>query len=281
MLSTAKVILPEFRMGMCLTGKIQSSLALAAGQPLMCGQAWVCPVCAAAHARRQAEALRPLAESFLKQGGEGYFITMTVRHDSSMILSDLLTSFLAARRLMHQNNSYKSHMTKATRLGSIRSLEFTHGQDGWHVHTHDFGFLQHPLRVGARGPRLGMGIKSFEEGHLRYWRNATRQVGLKTKPTSLHLKVVTAKDIFSGWDVVEEVTQGYIKAARAPNQSPMQLLYAATQGDEAAAALYRDYALATQGRGKLVWSDGLKERLEAVTAEAGISESFDTPEIAS
>lgn len=164
-----------------------------------------------------------------------------------------------ARKDMQQHASYKRFMQSAGRIGSVRSLEVTHGPAGWHVHTHDLGFLEHPLKL--QGRERGMKLADFEERYRGFWRPAARRSGLRTGPGALHLKQVTHEDFRDEWDIVAELTHGYRKAASAPNRSPMQLLHAYMTGDEEAGALFRTFALATKGRKRLVWSDGLEHRL--------------------
>jgi hypothetical protein len=63
------------------------------------------------------------------------------------------------------------------------------------------------------------------------------------------------------WSIAQEMAKAVSKFGRSGNRTPLDLLVDASNGDEAAAALYREYAAAFFGKKHLRYSKGARSLL--------------------
>lgn len=226
-----------------------------------CGSVWHCPVCAAKITEGRREELQHAITEHVKNGGMVYLVTYTFRHHQGDDLRDHVKSLSEALRKMKATRAYKRVMEEACVIGTVRALEVTHGQNGWHPHVHELVFaLPGMLEVLA-------GIRSL-------WTAAVRKVGLSANLE--HGFDVRGGDYAAeyvakfgkepgeerGWSVARELAKANQKAARGPKgRTPFALLEAAAAGDREAARLFQEYAEVFKGRRQLYWSRGLKDKL--------------------
>lgn len=105
-----------------------------------CGSVWHCPICAARITEARRQELQQAITAHAKAGGEIYLMSLTFPHLDHQFLKDNLPLFSTALKKFKNSKGYKKIMKEVGALGSVRALEVTHGDNGWHPHTHDLVF---------------------------------------------------------------------------------------------------------------------------------------------
>ncbi|WP_047934789.1 protein rep [Pseudomonas putida] len=141
-----------------------------------CGSVWACPVCAAKIQERRRE---EIAQAIHHAYGEGKYapamVTFTFPHMHADVLRSLILKQREAFKYLREGNSFRLFCKRFGYKGLIRSLEVTHGQNGWHPHTHELWFIR-PLKKAEREAFLDF-VKSR-------WEKACIKAGL-IDPTDL------------------------------------------------------------------------------------------------
>lgn len=231
-----------------------------------CGSVWACPVCAPKIAsRRQVELVAGQVAAHA-MGRHGYLLTLTFPHERGMALVEISAGFADALRRFKNSRAYKAFMERHARLGSVKGLEVTYGGNGWHPHVHELVWAAPGLLDDVRG------LDSLKAA----WFAALVKAGLADQ-SQLSDVLAHGLDLRGGddaaayiakygrdekWGVSSEVMPATgAKAGRSGQVTPWQLLAQAAQGDREAGALFREYALAFEGRRALTWTPGLKAKL--------------------
>jgi hypothetical protein len=244
---------------------------------------WACPVCTAKiQERRRLEIERAMAWA----SGQGYraiLVTFTFPHQSWHRLADLLTAQARAFVLLRGGKVWQSLKVGIGYEGLIRSLEVTHGENGFHPHTHELWFV---------APTTGAELR---DRLVRLWERACVKSGLLDPADMQHVDAfrarsvdvrshITAADYLAKqddsrtWGFAHELAKATSKAGRAKGVHPHHFLFRRNPGD---AALYLEYVQGMKGRRQLFWSHGLKARigLEEVSDETLAEESRETSEV--
>jgi hypothetical protein len=169
-------------------------------------------------------------------------------------------------------------------VGTIRTLEITHGQNGWHPHLHVLVLTSSPLDNTARA-QLTDYMWSRWSGFLdrRGHHGTTRERGIITVPVRSPGDV--ARYMSKVYDTVHlEMTRSDLKrgGGRNPFKILAELVEAGSHDPMTGEVnrdllLWREYERATWGVQFITWSAGLKQRFginevtddELVNAEAG------------
>jgi hypothetical protein len=222
----------------------------------VCSSVWLCPVCAAKIAeRRRAELIEAVAQ-VEAQGGAVLHLTYTVRHDRHDDLANLVERFGRAYQRLTGHRTYRTLIRPTYQIfGSVRALETTHGEHGWHPHYHVLLFLSHPL-TDAELARLEVELRAL-------WVRAAALDGLSMNEHGFKLRagVGAGNAYVAKWGMEDELTKSHIKRGREGGSSPWDLLRAAGAGDGRSAHLWREYAGVFKGRRQLMWSPGLRALL--------------------
>ena len=230
-----------------------------------CGSVWHCPVCAAKITESRRRELDLALKAWLAHGGEVQLLTLTFPHQANQALADLLARFGKALTSFKNSKGYKRIMGAAERAGSIRSLETTWGENGWHPHTHDLVFTNRPLTVTDIDGLKDGWFKALKKADLAadFQKSDVLAHGLDLQDGRYAAEYV-AKFGKSDWDLSAEMTKPHSKSGRAGevggewHYTPFQLLAWAADGDEKAAGLFREFAAAFQGKRMLSWSPKLR-----------------------
>lgn len=231
-----------------------------------CGSVWACPVCAPKIASRRQVELEAGQVRAHAQGLHGYLLTLTFPHEHGMPLVEITGAFAVAMQRFKNSRAYKGFMERHQRLGSVKGLEVTWGHNGWHPHVHELVWAAPGLLEDTRGlDRLKAA-----------WVNCLLKAGLGS-PAQQSDMMAHGLDFRGGddaaayiakygrdekWGVSHEVLPGpSAKAGQAGHMTPWQLLARAADGDGQAAALFREYAQAFEGKRALTWTPGLKDAL--------------------
>ena len=253
------------------------------GNLMTCGFVWSCPICAPKVASRRAVEVEQAITAHQATGGRVAFLTMTVPHYASDRLAELLPEFTEALRSFWSLRATKETLGLVGFAGSIRALEVTHGQNGWHPHTHYLLFINNFTDLHAIQTLL----------YEQWERTVSRKLGRQINGHGLTLQLVgggsdqggtdedarqLSKYVVKGledsiWGVPQEMTGGHIKKGRMGGRTPFALLHDyATQDDKQAGALFVEFVKAFHGRRQLSWSKGLRSKLLGTELEVSDQE---------
>jgi len=223
----------------------------------VCGSVWLCPICAAKISERRRNDLKLAVSTAKKNGYQALFLTQTIPHYSNQSISSLQVKFTRARVKQREHNSWKNLSSRIGLVGSVRALEVTYGQNGFHIHTHEILFIR-PGADRVDIPRTMLEI-------LSTWQRACKSVGLR-QPSIEHgvdLRDGSYADQYvNKWGMEEELTKSHVKKGRVDSLTPWDFLRIVLEtGDCEYADLFREYAKAFKGKRQLVWSRGLRDLL--------------------
>ncbi|MEI8120272.1 MAG: protein rep [Actinomycetes bacterium] len=219
----------------------------------VCASVWQCPVCWAKISERRRAELVGIVESAKALGMSVYMFTVTIPHGMGDDVKTLLASMNDAWRATTSNRAGKEFRASLGLVGTVRTLEATYGENGFHPHFHVLFFTQ-----GSQDP------DSMKARFLPIWQKACVKHGLGV-PSEAH--GVTVQDgsyaaaYVSKWGIESEMTKGHLKTGREGSMSPMDLLRAGVAGDDRLKRLWLVYAAAFKGMRQLVYSPGLKALL--------------------
>ena len=220
-----------------------------------CGSVWLCPICSAQISEGRRQELKLAISNHTKAGGEVYLVTLTNPHYISDDLQAQLDGQKQALKYFTGDRASREFMAKHGKVGHIRAMEVTYGQNGWHPHYHFLFFFERPILGGAIVLQDFMG---------KHWQHCCVKSGLK-KPSIEHGCDVRdgsyAQEYVSKWGLEDEMTKGHIKKGRVGSHTPWDLLRLAEAGVEKAGRLFTVFAKAFKGKAQLRWSKGLKSRL--------------------
>lgn len=226
-----------------------------------CGSVWHCPVCSARIAEFRRKQVREMVDMWQKCGKGVIFITNTIRHDINddlrLMLSNLL-DLVWNRYITHY--TYKKLRKELGYIGRVRSIEVTHGSNGWHPHIHEIWLIEKPLSQSE--------LNSVKSKLFKVWNTTLVNSGM-SPVTALRGVTVqngsNAADYISKfghepkWDIGRELTQSHTKKASGKGRTPFDLLRDSVLGDSYASSLFKEYAIAFAGKRQLYYSTGLKD----------------------
>jgi len=271
----ASRLLPDSRTSKCLRYRTSDKVSILKskehnkchyGNLMQCGSVWSCPICAAKISERRRVELKKAVDQHKASGGSVLLVTFTYSHKREDNLRDLLERQSKAMTWFYSHRSYKELKKRYMKRGRVRSLEVSHGSNGWHPHIHELWLLNLNLHdyevlrsevfsLWLRAcARFNLGLPSEKHGvDIRGGEDAYAYVskyGLEDKPA---------------WGIESEVTKASSKNGRNGSRSPFQLLDDYADGDKQSAALFVEYAKAFKGKQQLVWSRGLKDQFDLET----------------
>ena len=222
----------------------------------VCASVWACPVCAAKISeRRRAELTTALALAKAREW-DVFMLTLTVPHGLGDDLPALLKQIHAAWRSTTTSRAGQKLRKLLGIRGTIRALEVTHGQNGFHPHLHVLLFLDQ-----------GFSPQSVHHAFSPLWQQACMRAGLP-RPSDEHGCRVDdgtyAAAYASKWGLESELTKSHTKKGRNGSRTPWDFLRAVldkSEGWQQSAILFRTYAEAFKGKRQLYWSNGLRDLL--------------------
>lgn len=234
-----------------------------------CGSVHTCPLCASKIQERRRQ---EVATAFLVKDRTGKSCAMasfTFPHRVDQPLALLLELQRQALKVMRESRGYKQLLAKIGFAGRIRALEVTHGQNGWHPHTHELLFCDR-----------GVPASWLRHELAEFWLKACRKVGLfvegRDDERDFYRYSVDVQDGDEAvgdylaklddqrtWGLSHELTKSSSKQGRRAGVHPFKLA-----AQVSTAALFMEYVEAMKGARQLVWSRGLK-------AEVGVVEKSD------
>jgi hypothetical protein len=231
-----------------------------------CGSIWACPVCSAKIRNHRAEEISAAAARWDLAGNSVYMVTLTAPHDLGMRLNALLPVIADSFRAVISGRPWRRIRTMVRISGTIRSVEVTHGANGWHPHLHVLVFIEGD--PGAEG--LAAMVLHFREK----WKRAIVKAGYR-EPDEVHGVVVercmSAAEAGAyiaktqdGKAPGNELARADLKSGRNGHRTPFQILEDFRwTGDAEDLALWHAYERATKGHQAITWSKGLRHLLAA------------------
>jgi len=226
----------------------------------VCGSVWNCPICSA----RISEIRRKeLAHAIGFSGYKTLLMTFTLQHHSNQNLKELLALIQSAYALFKSGRFYQDLKTKYRIPGTIKALEVTFGENGWHPHIHVLLVIENHeidhLELQNECRTRWLHCVQYRGG----WCNRANGLTVKNSDTFVQ-DYVSKFGKMPGkgdWDAIAEITKSVVKKAKRNGFTPFMLLELATQGSEQASRLFQEYAIAFKGKNQLQWSRGLKALL--------------------
>lgn len=251
---------------------------------ITCNRVWVCPVCASKITeRRRVELARLLGvrdalEIPAEKGRTKtvmvprYYlalVTFTISHKEGESLSVVLARLKRAYHKLWSGRWPAAWKSKHRVIGTIRSIEVTHGINGWHPHVH---LLLVRDSANTQGSVADMDIDLT----LR-WQDVVEAVGgnvsldhgvnleaADDKGTEYISKMGQQVDAaIKRWDVVAELTKYPAKRGREASRTMWDLLVDYIGGDVRAGELWIEGVAALHGTAHLMASPGLWKALQA------------------
>jgi hypothetical protein len=242
-----------------------------------CGSVWHCPICAAKVTEARRRELDKALTGWVKHGGRVELLTLTFPHDADMPLAELMEKFGKALQSFKNSKGYKRITAEAGRAGNIRSLETTWGEHGWHPHVHELVFLSGEVSDAAVDALSDLWAKALIKAKLATpgdLGNMLAKIDPEKSGFARGCIALTLQDgqyaadyiakfgHDSAWGASAEMTKPHSKAGAVgdgtEHYTPFQLLAWAEQGDQRAAALFREFAAAFEGKRMLSWSPKLR-----------------------
>jgi len=224
----------------------------------VCGSVWLCPICAAKISERRRNELKRAVATAKETGHQVLLLTQTIPHYANQRLKPLMDKFQRSRTLQRDRTSWKTLSKRIGLVGTLRSLEQTHGlANGWHIHTHELLFIK-PGADQVNIPQIMYEI-------FLTWEKACKSAGLPA-PSMEHGVDLRdgsyAAQYVNKWGIEEEMTKSHVKHGREGSLTPFDFLReVVATGDDHYADLFREYAKVYKGKRQLVWSRGLRDRL--------------------
>lgn len=267
-----------------------------------CGSVWSCPVCLPKIRSSRAEEVRRAVAMHLEQGGGVELTTVTVQHFAGMALRMLLGAVSEGWRQLFKGRAGRDLQNRShTRAGKpiagydygrpslvwmIRSLEVTHGANGWHPHLHVVMFFDRPLTSNERWAfrcelhrlwvdqvvPLGAGAPDLKHGvHMEPIRSVEDLAEYMTEWEKDHV-LRHGRAARDAGKAGLEVARSDLKNGTNHGRTPYELLRdVVATGDADDLDLWREYERCTKGKRAIHWSQGMK-------AHFGITDTTDEEE---
>ena len=271
-------LLPKFGVRGCLRLRIDRNNPIevykaikfnnaAYGNLQTCKSVWVCPICASKITeRRRVE----LAEGVKNWQGRILLLTLTLQHRSNESLELIVTSLLNAYSNKVTRGKFWDNLTRNFGIvGTIRTLEVTWGDNGFHPHLHILLFSE----------RNQIDYEALHKRLYEKWEHSLHSIGRYTNQKAFNLQFSNEAianyvtkwgeiDSNNNWDISHEMAKSPVKVARNGGYTPFAMLEESMLGNEKFGLLFQEYAKYMKGKQQLRYSKGLKELL-------GITEKSD------
>lgn len=262
-----------------------------------CGSVWACPVCSAKIAAGRQDEIAAALTEWHKRGGRVGLVTLTMRHRKGQALTDLWDGVADAWHAATSGRGWTADqdvhgvpMARVVRTGkragqtvvtnrirTIRVVEVTHGDAGWHVHVHALVLVDGRASAGAV-EAIGAAMfgrwsaslvsNGFDAPSFAHGLDARR---LEGDPAAALGEYFTK----SVYRASMETARGDLKDAKMGNRTPFAILRGLVEvhatGDLAGRdglpevstdeRLWHEWEAASKGRRQVGWTQGLRAEL--------------------
>lgn len=237
------------------------------GKVATCGSIWVCPVCSARILSERTSEIARGFETWEGGGGTVGMATLTVRHNRSQRLKDVWGIVGKAWSRMTSGRAWATVTDRLGLVGWMRTVEMTHGANGWHVHLHVLLFVRD---VDQTDFMIGQQLL------LERWADSVSKVGGSVVSDAQDVRMFVdveggdlgyfAKAYYDGADAGEdvafEVTRSDLKSGSG--RAPMEILHDAVESGVDVSpdwVLWREYEQASHRKRMHTWSRGMRDLL--------------------
>lgn len=233
------------------------------GKLVTCGSVWACPVCCAKIQQRRRPELVQLIEWAYSSGRQPQMITLTFPHTKFDCLADLLSKQKAAFRLLRGGREWVEFKRRYGFSGLVRSLELTHGANGWHPHTHELWItdcLTEEQREDFKHQLLARWVKCCAAAGLLDMSDAKALHAFHLHSIDVRFQVndsdyLAKQDEGRNWGADREIVTSSSKAGKSKGVHPHEFLVRQGKGDS---LRYIEFCRAMKGKRQLFWSHKLK-----------------------
>jgi len=265
----ARLLLPDEAVSRCLRCRIYGRSEVEIHKALMfnaafyanlqtCKSIWSCPVCASKITERRRVELQ---QGINNWRGRVLLLTLTLQHNITEPLKVVLSALSGAYSHGVTRGKFWQNLRKDFGLaGTIKTLEVTHGVNGWHPHNHILFFSRHDK----------IDFDLLHEKLYQKWEYKLKALGRYTNRKAFNLQYsneAVANYVAkwgladSDWNISHEMTKSPVKIAKNGGYTPFALLESSAGGNEAHGRLFQEYFEAFKGERQLYYSPGLKKLL--------------------
>lgn len=229
-----------------------------------CGRIWLCPVCAAKIRVRRGDEVAEGVGRHISDEGDAWFVTATMPHEHGDALKDSFDALTKAWRYVTSGRAHQREKDDYGIIGTIKAIEVTHGQNGWHPHIHAVILTTNDVSTNALCDWFGRLDARWAEGLRRAgWASGKLGIRFRLDPVThgtagLAAYVTKVQDAGLG----NELARADMKDGKKGSRTPFQIL--ADFGNTGLADdldLWWEYEEATTGRSAIRWSKGLRALL--------------------
>lgn len=228
-----------------------------------CDRVWVCPVCASKITERRKEELTAAMKATKYTA---YLVTYTLQHHAGDRLKTVLEAILAAFQHFKSGKVWQKRRKAYGWVGSVRTLEITYGENGWHPHIHELVFFENALDDETLQKfiifmKVRWNIVLRRQARGASWAHGV-DVRTAREDIAEYIQKYGHQPVVTGWTIEQEITKAPVKKGKTEHgRTARQLLADSAEGDEIAGKLFIEYANVIKGKKQLVWSKGLRELL--------------------
>lgn len=254
------------------------------GGLVTCGSVWACPVCTAKIQQRRRGELQQLVDwayannvaPWSKSGAEmgpvqpyqPAMVTLTFPHTRFDGLQDLILKQRAALKRLRGGKRWEKFAARCRYGGLVRSLELTHGANGWHLHTHELwliGKLDEDAQSAFLAELVELWMLACASAGLLDLGNADQVKAFREHSVDVRHKVnstdyLAKLDSARSWGVDRELASAASKKGRRGGVHPHEFLIRQAPGDRARYIEFVE-AMRDERVRQLFWSPGLKARV--------------------
>jgi hypothetical protein len=219
-----------------------------------CVSVWHCPDCAAKISRKRQKEMTDLVAAHQETGGTVALVTLTLPHTTYDRAATLRKDVPGLWAKVARGAPWKRAMQKGRVVGGPRSLEITHGRNGWHPHLHILVFFD-----------AGGDAATFLEWLIDRWIATAERAGYQCSREAQDWRMAdtpgAAGEYVTKWGVEWEITHAHMKDGKGGSRAPFQILADfETHGLQRDADLFREYARAFKGARQLTWFGDVRAR---------------------
>jgi hypothetical protein len=179
-------------------------------------------------------------------------LTLTLRHDSSMSLFEVLGALLRSYRNSRHRKAFKK--IRGLTIGVVRSLEITWGENGWHPHLHLLLFID----SDDSRENLELSLGDF----ITDWRLVVgRDLGVMPSVERAVDLTWFGSDSVSAAGYVSKVAKEITQADSKSGRDPFALLDVEGVARDRAVAMFMEYGDTMRGVQSISWTKGLRDLL--------------------
>lgn len=229
---------------------------------ISCGCVWTCAVCAVKIQEKRRQEIALAIDYAYKNNLQPVLVTLTFPHERTQKLTDLLKMQASALARLRKGKAWDNFKGEIIYSGLIRSLELTHGLNGWHPHTHELWFVGKEIKAEdikefvldkwyTSCVKSGL-IDGNQKDMLNFYKHA-----VDIKGNCSASDYLAKQDSSKNWGVDREVAKASSKSGKKSGLHPFSFL----TDEHKNITLWLEYTRSIKGKSQLFWSRGLKKKV--------------------